>query len=282
MGVESPCTITTIPFTVCSGVTPTAADIKPYVTCSCDDTPEITNITQVDSVWKYDVECISDLGCITTGTGSVDIEAPCTIIVQGVLLCSGVTPTADDIKPYVTCTCDDTPEITNITLENGVWTFDIKCISALGCITTGKSMMNLVGPCTISTTPFTVCIGVTPTVADIEPYVACDCGDTPDITNIRLDGGVWKYDISCKFDTGSTVCTTTGTGSVGITQACFIDAIPVFTWCAEDQETLPTGDDIEELGGLSCEPCDGTPTVDPDSIDGSQHRRMHHGLESTP
>jgi hypothetical protein len=76
---QGPCTITWVPFTVCSETTPTAAQIKASgkVKCSCADTdPAISDPIRVGNHWEYTITCQSICGP-ATATGTVNIDASC-------------------------------------------------------------------------------------------------------------------------------------------------------------------------------------------------------------
>jgi hypothetical protein len=80
---SAPCTITSVPFTVCSETTPTADQIKASgkVTCSCDTDPAISDPIRVGNHWEYTITCQSKCGP-TTATGIVNIDASCVPTIQ--------------------------------------------------------------------------------------------------------------------------------------------------------------------------------------------------------
>ncbi len=262
--IEAPCTITPDDsFTVCSGVTPTAAEIGAHVACSCGD-PVVTNIVknEAGTAWTYDVSCTSALGCTATATGEVQIEAPCTITPDdSFTVCSGVTPTAAEIGAHVACSCGD-PVVTNIVKNEAgtAWTYDVSCTSALGCTATATGEVQIEAPCTITPDDsFTVCSGVTPTAAEIGAHVACSCGD-PVVTNIVKNeaGTAWTYDVSCTSALG---CTVTATGDVQIEAPCDISfaGFPILPDNCPNHD-LPTSDEVIDLGAVDCG-CDASPVI---------------------
>lgn len=117
-----------------------------------------------------------------------------------------------------------------------------------------------VGSCEPVWEPFTVCPGVTPTVEQImaEGSVTCDCDTDPVISNILMVNDHWDYTITCTTAPGYAA---TGTGIVNIGQACEISASS-FTFLENNpgSHTLPTPEEIMELGAVSCG-CDATPVI---------------------
>jgi hypothetical protein len=145
------CTISSSPFAVCSGETPSEADIraKGSVTCSCDTTPAISEIHLVnDDHWEYTITCRSECGQ-ATATGTVNIDASCVPTIEFSFPiptdnCPGhVLPTSDYIKQNggVSCGCGGTLEISDIhwveptPSADNEWVGNYKatCRSANGC-----------------------------------------------------------------------------------------------------------------------------------------------------
>ena len=193
------CNIRSVPFAVCSGITPTAAQIlaQGSILCSCDTTPEISNIHIVGDHWEYTITCQSECGP-ATGTGRVNIGTPCVPTSKPFVICSGVTPTAAQIlaQGSILCSCDDSPEISNIRVVGDHWEYTITCQSECGPAT-GTGRVNIEAPCVPTSTPFTICSGVTPTAAQIlaNGLVTCGrgvCDTTPSISAIQMVGDHWS------------------------------------------------------------------------------------------
>ena len=263
-GCTNPCKITSVPFTVCSGITPAAALIMAQgaITCSCDTSPVISNIHIVDNHWEYTITCQSTCGA-ATATGRVNIEAPCTITPDNSFtVCSGVTPTAAEIQSHITCSCGN-PIVTNIVknLAGTAWTYDVSCTSANGCLTTATGIVNIQTPCVPTSKPFTICSGVTPTTALILANGAITCGTgvcdtTPAISGIHAVDGHWEYTITCTTALG---CSATATGIVNIQTPCVPTSKP-FTICSG---VTPTTALILANGAITCGTgvCDTTPAI---------------------
>lgn len=119
------CTITSVPFTVCSDVIPTVEMIEANggVSCGdvCDAAPEISDIHRVLNHWEYTITCTTD-ECTTTETGIVNIEQRCDFVSEPMGFtnpienCPDVLPTKDQIMALagLECTCGSTPQITDI------------------------------------------------------------------------------------------------------------------------------------------------------------------------
>ena len=265
--VECKCAPTSEPFTICSGVTPTASQIVTdgKVSCGdCDATPEISSIHLVGDHWEYTITCTTGAECSKTATGTVNIESPCAPTSVPFTICSGITPTVAQIMAngVVSCgDCDATPVISNVHLVGNHWEYTITCTTALGCSKTATGTVNIETVCAPTSTAFTICTGITPTVDMIESegLVSCGaCDASPVISSIHLVGDHWEYTITCTTDLG---CTKTGTGIVNIGQQCDITflafSIPPES-CAAN--TLPTIDQILTLGVVNCN-CDATPVI---------------------
>ena len=150
---RGPCTITSVPFTVCSSVTPTTAQIKDSgkVKCSgCGDTdPAISDPIRVGNHWEYTITCQSLCGP-ATATGTVNIDASCVPTIEFAFPIptdncqSHVLPTSDYIKENggVSCGCGGTLVIPeedihwiNTPPEANEWVgeYTAICRSANGC-----------------------------------------------------------------------------------------------------------------------------------------------------
>jgi hypothetical protein len=145
---SAPCTITSKPFSVCSGVAPTEADIKAKgsVTCSCDTSPAISGIHLVDNYYEYTITCQSKCGP-ATATGIVNIEAPCEVTAVGFSIPTETclnhdVPTSEYIidSGAASCGCGAKPEITNIhwtsqpnDVSQWVGEYTVTCTSSTGC-----------------------------------------------------------------------------------------------------------------------------------------------------
>ena len=144
---NAPCTITSTPFTVCSGVTPTTDQIKASgkVTCSCDTDPAISDPIRVGDHWEYTITCQSQCGP-ATAIGRVNIDAPCDVSIDTAFPIANCadhalpTPTEVIANGGVRCGCGVTPDITNIQWietppEGNLWvgTYTATCKSLNGC-----------------------------------------------------------------------------------------------------------------------------------------------------
>jgi hypothetical protein len=149
---HGPCTITWVPFTVCSETTPTVDQIKDSgkVKCSsCGDTdPAISDPIRVGDHWEYTITCQSICGS-ATATGTVNIDESCTPTIEvafpiPVESCLDHTlPTPEEIKEngVVSCGCGGTLEISDIhwiqpvPSESDEWVgeYTATCRSANGC-----------------------------------------------------------------------------------------------------------------------------------------------------
>ncbi len=144
---NAPCTITSAPFTVCSGVTPTTDQIKASgkVTCSCDTDPAISDPIRVGDHWEYTITCQSQCGP-ATAIGRVNIDAPCDVSIDTAFPIANCadhalpTPTEVIANGGVRCGCGVTPDITNIQWietppEGNLWvgTYTATCKSLNGC-----------------------------------------------------------------------------------------------------------------------------------------------------
>jgi hypothetical protein len=237
VNIETPCTITPDnSFTVCSGVTPTAAEIESHVTCSCGN-PIVTNIVknQAGTAWTYDVSCTSAQGCLTTATGIVNIGQPCEISFFVFSLppeyCPGDRlPDAEDIIDLgvVNCGCGATPVISNIHWVSqpsvGEWTgeYTITCTSADGCISIEKGQFThaqcQVCSCAPTAPNLCGCRGFkfpmdlfTSKGGGCHPVSGCDVTPTPVIDDSKVDytksGHSYPYTVTCPECTGNNVAT---------------------------------------------------------------------------
>ncbi len=266
--IVGPCTISTEPFTVCTGAEPTADMIldRGSVTCSCDTAPVISNIIQVGDHWEYTITCQSVCGP-KTETGRVNIEPPCVPTSEPFTVCEGMVPDSDLILANgdVSCgsdegVCDTTPVVSNIIRVDDHWVYTITCTTALGCISTGTGTVNIETPCAPTSEPF--CSAESPTVDQIldEGSVTCGgvCDATPVISDIHEVGDHWEYTITCTTTLG---CTASATGIVN--KLCEIPPPVGFTIGSDicPDHNLPTSAEILELGAVSCGPCDATPLI---------------------
>jgi hypothetical protein len=260
-----PCDVSWNPFPVCAGVTPTPNQIlvSGGVTCSCDTTPDISNIHLVGDHWEYTITCESICGPKTV-IGRVNIETPCVPTSVAFTICEGVTPTANTIlaNGVVSCgACDATPAISGIHLVGDHWEYTITCTTALGCTATAPGRVNIETPCAPTSQEFIVCPEVTPTADMIlaKGVVSCGaCDATPAISGIHLVGDHWEYTITCTTELG---CTATNTGIVDIEPECQIPELVVFSR-AQPCLPLPTAAEIIDETDASCGAnCDATPVV---------------------
>ena len=147
---HGPCTITWVPFTVCSETTPTADQIKASgkVTCSCDTDPAISDPIRVGNHWEYTITCQSLCGP-ATATGTVNIDESCkpTIEVSFPIPSESCqkhdlpTPGYIEENGVVSCGCGGTLEISDIhwieptPTEANEWVgeYTATCKSANGC-----------------------------------------------------------------------------------------------------------------------------------------------------
>ena len=213
---QGPCTITSVPFTVCSETTPTADQIKDSgkVKCSCVDTdPAISDIIQVGNQWKYTITCQSKCGP-TTATGIVNIEESCvpTIDVSfpiSTLSCPNHDiPTSEDIikNGGVSCSCGGTLLISGVHWitrndtdpSDWVGEYTATCRSANGCEKSDVGQFTS-ADCALCT-PASCDDGNACTTDSCDP--ATGCTNEPVVCN---DGNACTTD-SCNPDTG---CTTT-------------------------------------------------------------------------
>jgi hypothetical protein len=222
VNIETPCVPTSVPFAVCSGITPTVEMITESgdITCGsgvCDTTPVISDINmEDDDHWVYTITCTTELGCEAKATGIVNIEAPCVPAWDEFIVCSGVIPTEAQIlaEGKVSCgsgVCDTTPKISNIHLVDDHWEYTITCTTALDCIATDTGIVNIDPACEISFLSFTIESRICPshqlpTVEEVMNlgFVSCgSCDTTPAISNIHWwltpsdDEWVGNYTITC-------------------------------------------------------------------------------------
>ena len=230
---------TSVAFTICAGVTPTADQIldSGVVSCgACDATPVISGIHIDGDHWVYTITCTTDLGCTATGTGIVNIGQPCEIsfVVFPIptVDCPGnVLPTAAQIIDLgaVDCGCDATPVISNIhwvsTPPGAEWTgeYTITCTSADGCTSSTTGTFNNAG-CNIGCN----CAPIAPNMCGCEGYPfpmalftalgggchpasGCDVTPTAVIDDSTVDyntpGHTYPYTVTCAGCSGNTVTT---------------------------------------------------------------------------
>jgi hypothetical protein len=235
--IETPCVPTSVAFTVCPDVTPTADQIldSGVVSCgACDATPVISGIHIDGDHWVYTITCTTDLGCIATGTGIVNIGQPCDIsfLVFSIptINCPGnVLPTVEQIMDLgaVDCGCDATPVISNIhwtsTPPGEEWTgeYTITCTSTDGCTSSTTGTFNNAGcqeGCTCAPTAPNMC-GCEDTPFPTALFEAlgggchrsAGCDITPDYTiddhlvDYSNPGHVYPYTVICEGCTGTSV-----------------------------------------------------------------------------
>jgi len=206
-----PCTITWVPFTVCSDKVPTVDQIKDSgnVKCNCRDTdPVISDPIRVDNHWEYTITCQSICGS-ATATGTVNIDESCvpTIDVSFPIPSEScpdhVLPSPEYIEQNggVSCGCggtlvipvEDIHWITTSDEDPSGWVgeYTAICRSANGCEASDKGQFtsadcgfdcgaldcNDENPCTDdSCTPATGCVN-TDNSAPCDDGNACTTGD---------------------------------------------------------------------------------------------------------
>lgn len=220
------CDIKCVPFTVCEGDEPDAAEIiaKGKVTCSCDPTPEITNIRLVDDHYEYDITCESPCGPVTQPGCPIAIQELCNVVADDIFVCEGKTLAQVLAWAQANSTCGDncvdtTPVIDVSTVEvdeDGFVTggyYTACCTVGPDCESCDRGEV-IVETCEISVLGFclppeTNCPGPIPTNDEIIALgqVSCTCG-TPIISDIRFEGvdeqGIshWSYLITCESEHG--------------------------------------------------------------------------------
>jgi hypothetical protein len=239
VNIETPCAPTSVAFTICKGVTPTAQQIQANgaVSCgACDATPVISGIHIDGDHWVYTITCTTELGCTATGTGIVNIGQPCDISFFAFSLppefCPGDRlPTADEIIELgvVSCGCDATPKITNIHWVSkppfpNEWTgeYTITCTTADGCTasTTGQFTHLQCQVCSCAPTAPNLC-GCRGFKFPMDLFISkgggchpvsgCDLTPTPVIDDSKVDytksGHSYPYTVTCPECTGNNVAT---------------------------------------------------------------------------
>ena len=237
------CNITTTPFSVCPGVTVTKEMILGHVTLNgCSGTPTVA----IGEGNTYTVSCTSIAGCPCSASGSWDVYPACTLETTPFSVCPGVTVTKEMILENVdTSKCTDTPTV-NIGPGN---TYTISCTDENGCPCNGSGSWTVYPACTLETTPFSVCPGVTVTEAMIlENVDTSKCTDTPTV-NI---GPGNTYTISCTDENG---CPCNGSGSWTVYPACTLETTP-FSVCPGVTVT-----EAMILENVDTSKCTDTPTV---------------------
>ncbi len=263
---EGACIIESVPFTVCEGIVPTSELIlaNGVVTCSCDESPVISDIHMVDDHWEYTITCQSECGP-TTATGVVNIDTPCVPTWEPFSVCEGTDVTAALIiaNAQVSCgsgVCDTTPVISDITEVADGFDYTITCTSADGCVSTATGHVDVDAACEPTWNLFTVCEETEVTEALILANAEISCGTgvcdaTPVISDITEVADGFDYTITCTSADG---CVSTATGHVDI---CVISFIGFDVQCDQPPLSL-TPADIIELGMVECVGCtDNTPVI---------------------
>jgi hypothetical protein len=215
--------ITTTPLTVCDGVTPTDAELLAQADLSaCTDTPVLVR----DDVAKtYTISCTDENGCPVTGSGSWSNYPECVIETEIFEVCYGVVPTDEQILAHVDLSseCTGTP---TISIVPGTTTYTVTCTDANGCPCYGEGSWMVYPECTLETTPFSVCPGVTVTAEMILDYVdTSQCTDMPVVTIIP---GTTTYTVTCTDANG---CPCYGEGYWDVYEPCVLETTPFSVPC---------------------------------------------------
>jgi hypothetical protein len=237
VNIETPCAPTYQAFTICKGVIPTSDMIldRGVVSCgACGATPVISDIHIDGNHWVYTITCKTELGCIATGTGIVNIGQPCEIdfvVFSPQGNCPGdKLPSAEDIIDLggVDCGCGATPVISNIHWVSkpsvGEWTgeYTITCTSEDGCISTETGQFTHVQceQCSCAPTAPNLC-GCRGFKFPMDLFISkgggchpvsgCDVTPTPVIDDSKVDytksGHSYPYTVSCPECSGNNVAT---------------------------------------------------------------------------
>jgi VCBS repeat-containing protein len=234
VNIETPCTPTSTPFTICSDKELTEQMIlaSGVVSCgACDATPVISDIKRVGDHWEYTITCTTDLGCIVRAIGIVDIEPPCDISEPVVFTnpnCPDNTlPIADQVIALsgLSCGCDATPVISDIhwisTPSDGEWTgeYTYTCTSENGCITSGtgqfigcevlECLCEPTAPDLVGCKDLSFPIGLFNKLEG-----GCHAAQGCDVTQVIDDSGVdysklgmYSYTVTCEGCSGNNVAT---------------------------------------------------------------------------
>jgi 3D (Asp-Asp-Asp) domain-containing protein len=281
------CDINCVPFPVCEGHVPDAAEIldKGQVTCSCDPTPTISDIVLVDDHWEYKITCESACGPVTQDGCPISIQELCEVVADDIIVCPGTTLAQVQAWAQENSTCGDncvdtTPVIDVSTVEvvDGFVTggyYTACCTVGPDCESCDRGEV-IVETCEIDLLAFCLppdhqyCVdGTLPTDEEILSMglVSCTCGD-PEVTDVSYnytdETGVahWDYEVTCVSENGCiSKAKSEFTDCACGTCFCNPDAPPICTCVGH-----PLTDADFLANGAACLFCDYTPSIDDSQV----------------